>query len=170
MGLAERGKTPLAQAIGMASSEYHILVQPKEAELNKPSFRTCASLDQLRGGSGMLERPDLLDDADPATLPVSKLKSLLDSTLAEVRTVERWTTSRFVRHQLRIVCDNKVEESAETPKGSGLHVPLKHFLDMIKPAFHKKASKQDIMACLKRSLDSESTPRGVCSSCRYLCR
>ena len=149
MGFAEKGKTPVAQAIAMAMSEYHILRNSKEKDM-QPSFRLCASLDQLRGDSGCVERPDILDDPDTTTLPASKLKSFLDSTLAEVHTVERWTTARFVRNQLRIICDNRVNEDAEPKKGTG-YVSLKTFMDMIQPAFPEKASKQDIMACLKRS-------------------
>ena len=97
-----------------------------------------------------MERPDILDDPDTTTLPVSKLKSFLDSTLAEVHTVERWTTARIVRNQLRIICDNRVNDDAEPKKNTG-YVSLKAFMDMIQPAFPDKASKQDIMACLKRS-------------------
>ena len=149
MGFAEKGKTPVAQAIAMAISEYHIIRNPREKDM-QPSFRLCASLDQLRGDSGCVERPDILDDPDTTALPVSKLKFLLDSTLAEVHTVARWTAARFVRNQLRIICDSRVNEDAEPRKGTG-YVSLKAFMEMIQPAFPDKASKQDIMACLKRS-------------------
>ena len=143
MGFAEKGKTPVAQAIAMAMSEYHILLNSKEKDM-QPSFRLCASLDQPRGESRCVERPDILNDPDTTTLPVSKLKSFLDSTLSEVHTVKRWTTSRFVRNQLRIIC------GAE-PEKCSMSVTMKTFMEMIQLAFPDKASKQDIMACLKRS-------------------
>ena len=94
----------------MALSEYYILKENINAH---PSFRLCSSLDQLRGESGCKERPDILDDPDTSQVPISKLKSFLDSTLVETHTVERWTASRFVQHQLRIICDNRVNEDAE---------------------------------------------------------
>ncbi|CAE7786825.1 unnamed protein product [Symbiodinium sp. CCMP2592] len=140
MGFAEKGKTPVAQAIAMAMSEYHIIRNSKEKEM-QPSFRLCASLDQLRGDSGCVERPDILDDPD----------TNYHASSVEAEVLPRLnTTARFVRSQLRIICDNRVNEDAEPSKGTG-YVSLKAFMDMIQPAFPDKASKQDIMACLKRS-------------------
>lgn len=103
MGLANRGKTPVAQALSMAMSEYWLLVDQKDDEM-LPSFRLAASLDQLRGDPGIKYRPDILDDADTSMVPVAKLKSFLDSSVAEAFTVERWTAAKFVRNQLRIIC------------------------------------------------------------------
>ena len=103
MGLAEKGKTPVAQALAMAMSEYWLLVDEKDQEL-QPSFHLAASLDQLRGDPGLKYRPDILDDADTSTIPIAKMKSFLDSSITEAFTVERWTASKIVKHQLRIVC------------------------------------------------------------------
>ena len=96
-------KTPVAQALSMAMSEYWLLVDQKDDEM-LPSFRLAASLDQLRGDPGIKYRPDILDDADTSMVPVAKLKSFLDSSVAEAFTVERWTAAKFVRNQLRIIC------------------------------------------------------------------
>ncbi|CAE7386029.1 unnamed protein product [Symbiodinium sp. CCMP2592] len=150
LGLAEKGKTPAAQAIAMAVSEYYILRDNKDDGI-QPGFRICSSLDQLRGESGEKYRPDILDDPDINMVPIPKLKSFLDSSLAECHTVERWTAARFVQNQLRILCDNKINENAEPPESSGLTTDFDIFYDMIKPAFHDKANLQDIMACLKRA-------------------
>ena len=84
-------------------------------------------------------------------VPIPKLKSFLDSSLAECHTVERWTAARFVQNQLRIICDNKVNEKAEPEEDSGISTDFDTFYDMIKPAFHEKANLQDVMACLKRA-------------------
>ena len=148
MGFAEKGKTPVAEAISMALSEYYILKENINAH---PSFRLCSSLDQLRGESGCKERPDILDDPDTSQVPISKLKSFLDSTLVETHTVERWTASRFVQHQLRIICDNRVNEDAEPQDEDLTEIPFNAFLDMITPAFADKCGRQDMMACLKRA-------------------
>ena len=102
VGLAEKGKTPTAQAIAMAFAEYWLLVDGKDDLA--PSFRISNSLDHLRGEPGMKYRPDILDDADMSTIPVSKMKAFLDMSLDETFTVERWTAAKFVRNQLRIVC------------------------------------------------------------------
>ena len=151
MGLAEKGKTPAAQALALAMSEYWLLVDNMAWE-QRPAFRLCASLDQLRGEPGVKHVPDILDDPDCSQIPISKLKAFLDSTLEETFTVERWTTSKFVRHQLRILCDNKVNESAEEDIVPGqTTIPFDTFLNIIDPAFPDKSSKQDKMALLKRA-------------------
>ncbi|CAE7299339.1 unnamed protein product, partial [Symbiodinium necroappetens] len=107
MGLAEKGKTPAAQALALAMSEYWLLVD-------------------------------------------NMAWAFLDSTLEETFTVERWTTSKFVRHQLRVLCDNKVDESAEEDIVPGqTSISFNTFLDMISPAFPDKSSKKDKMALLK---------------------
>ena len=147
MGLAEKGKTPIAQAIAMCFSEYLILKDGMESEYS-PGFRICSSLDQLRGESGLKYRPDILDDGDSSSIPVTKLKSFLDSSLVETHTVERWTAARFVKGQLRILCDNKVDEDA--PEGA-MSVKFETFMEMTAPAFPEKASSQDKMACYKRA-------------------
>ena len=51
MGLAEKGKTPAAQALALAMSEFWILVDDMAWDV-KPAFRLCSSLDQLRGEPG----------------------------------------------------------------------------------------------------------------------
>ena len=90
-------------------------------------FRICSSLDQLRGESGEKCRPDILDDPDVNMVPIPKLKSFLDSSLAECHTVERWTAARFVQNQLRMLCDNKVDEKAEPPEDSGISTDFDTF-------------------------------------------
>ena len=86
-----------------------------------------------------------------STTQVPKLKSFLDSTLAECHTVERWTAARFVQNQLRIVCDNKVDEDAEPQNDGSTTTPFQIFYEMVKAAFHEKASKHNVMAFLKRA-------------------
>ena len=146
LGLAEKGKTPAAQAIAMAISEYYILRDNKDESI-QPGFPICSSLDQLRGESGEKYRPDILDDPDVNMVPIPKLKSFLDSSLAGCHTVERWTA---VQNQLRILCGNKVNEKAEPEEDSGISTDFDTY-DMIKPAFHEKANLQDVKACLKRA-------------------
>ena len=147
MGLAEKGKTPAAQAIAMAISEYYILKEGN-GEDEVPSFRLCSSLDQLRG--------------EPGVNPTPKLKAFLDSSLMESHTVERWTTNKFILHQLRIIYDNKVNEAAEPEVSNlGQEIPFGSFLDMIAPAFPEKASKQDMLALLKRAHWVVNMPRAT---------
>eukprot|EP00438_Fugacium_kawagutii_P031959 Skav201900 [mRNA] locus=scaffold550:1007870:1009721:+ [translate_table: standard] len=141
MGLAEKGKTPAAQAIAMGMSEYWLLADNIENPV--PSFRMAASLDQFRGDPGLKYRPDILDDADVSTIPPTKMKAFLDQSLEESFTVERWTAAKF---------DNKVNEGVEPQLAIGQStIPFQTFYDIIAPAFGEKATKQDIMACLKRA-------------------
>ena len=132
------------------------------AEEELPSFQLCSSLDQLRGEPGVKARPDILDDADTSSIPIPKLKAFLDSSLMESHTVERWTTRKFVLHQLRIVCDNKVNEAAEPEvSDSGQTISFGSFLDMIAPAFPEKASEQDMLALLRRARWVVNTPKAT---------
>ena len=103
LGLTEKGKILVAQAVAMAMSEYWLVVDQKDQEL-EPSFCLAASLDQLRGDPGVKYRPHILDDADTSAIPISKMKGFLDSNMSDAFTVERWTAAKFVKHQLRIVC------------------------------------------------------------------
>ena len=151
LGNAGAGKTPAASAIAMAFSEYWLL-RGDTAETMQPSFRIASSFDQLRGEPGLRERPDILDDADMSQQALPKLKAFLDSSLEEAYTVERWTTTKFVKNQLRILCDNRVNGKAEDKLKPGENtIPFSHFLDLIAPAFPDKAERQDIVACLKRA-------------------
>ena len=102
LGKAGAGKTPAAQAIAMAFAEYWILRTNQEHEL-RPFFRLSNSLENLRGEPGLRERPDILDDSDMSNIPLPKIKAFLDSSLSETFTVERWTTTKFVLNQLRIM-------------------------------------------------------------------
>ena len=151
LGNAGAGKTPAASAIAMAFSEYWLL-RGGSAEDMQPNFRLASSFDQLRGEPGLRQRPDILDDADMSQQALPKLKAFLDSSLEEAYTVERWTTTKFVKNQLRILCDNRVNGKAEDKLKPGENtIPFSHFLDIIAPAFPEKAERQDIIACLKRA-------------------
>ena len=104
MGLAEKGKTPAAQALALAMSEYWLLVDNMAWD-QRPAFRLCASLDQLRGEPGVKHVPDILDDPDCSQIPISKLKAFLDSTLEETFTVASATSLvRRMNRQKRTLC------------------------------------------------------------------
>lgn len=171
LGNAGAGKTPAASALAMAFSEYWLLQGGNEKQL-QPSFRLASSFDQLRGEPGIRERPDILDDADMSQQALPKLKAFLDSSLDEAYTVERWTTTKFVKNQVRIICDNRVNGKAEDKlKPGDTTIPFNQFLDLIAPAFPEKAERQDILACLKRAhfvvnLDYATyvRPAGICES------
>ena len=93
-----------------------------------------------------------MDDADTSQQALPKLKAFLDSSLEEAYAVERWTTTKFVKNELRLVCDNRVSGKAEDkPKHGDATIPFTTFVDLIAPAFPEKAEKQDILACLKRA-------------------
>ena len=67
-----------------------------------------------------------------------------------------------MRQQPRIICDNRVDDAAEPAPQIGVDtVDFKVFQDMIAPAFTEKASRQDVMACLKRAHWIVNMPQGV---------
>ena len=68
-------------------------------------------------------------------------------------TRERWTNSKFVRHQLRIVLDNAYNPEAEPEDDlteTALTVQHEEFFRMMRPALGN-ISVTDAMAILKRS-------------------
>ena len=95
-------------------------------------------------------------------VPMPKLKAFLDDSLEVSFTVERWTTLKYVRDQLRILCDNKINEDADKwISPSQATIPHEVFLDIIAPAFPEKSSSQDKMALLKRSRWVVNANRGA---------
>lgn len=112
----------------MAFSEYWLLRNSEKER--QPSFRIASSFDQLRGEPGLRERPDILDGGDMSQQALPKLKAFLDISLEEAYTVEQWTTTKFVKNQLRIICDNRVNGKAEDKlKPGDSTIPFTHFLD-----------------------------------------
>ena len=84
---------------------------------------------------------------------VKKLKAFTDVGDEESMTRARWTSAKFVRHQLRVVLDNSYNPEAEPEDNltdADLVVSHKDFWLMIRPAMGTM-SKTDGMAILKRS-------------------
>ena len=52
-----------------------------------------------------------MDDEDVSEADVKKLKASLDVGEEEAMTFQRWGASKFARNQLRVICDNKYDET-----------------------------------------------------------
>ena len=97
LGEAGRGKTPLGRTIAMMFSRCHG---------GEGTFRTTADLDFFKGIHFSKTVPALFDDVNISGEEVKKIKAFTDVGDDESMTRARWTSAKFVRHQLREVLDN----------------------------------------------------------------
>ena len=129
------GKTPLMQVLAMAMSKYWIDEGREQTRLNSPCFRVAESLDFFRGEPGLLERPDIFDDGDMNLQPITSLKAFLDQSRVEAMIWARWGASKFQKHQLRAIADNKLASDAEPQIferiKDGKEIRHEHFLDIV---------------------------------------
>ncbi len=88
-------------------------------------LRTASNLDIDRLESGELWRPDLLDYGDLNELAPSNTNMFLDPSQKSAKTKERWGASEFVRGQLRLAADNKVDFKAEPTLQDRLRADLR---------------------------------------------
>ena len=144
LGEAGRGKTPLGRTIAMMFSSYHG---------GEGTFRTTADLDFFKGIHFSKTVPSLFDDGNTSGEEVKKSKAFTDVGDDESMTRARWTSAKFVRHQLREVFDNAYNPDAgpaDNNLDSDLVVSHEDFFLTIRPALGTM-SRTDAMAILKRS-------------------
>ena len=144
LGEAGRGKTPLGRVVAMMFSRYHG---------GQGTFRTTADLDFFKGVPFTKTTPAIFDDGNISGEEVKKIKAFTDVADDESMTRARWTSAKFVRHQLREVLDNSYNPDAEPEDNnldSDLVVSHEDFFLMIRPALGSM-SRTDAMAILKRS-------------------
>ena len=70
------------------------------------AYRSTNDLDFFKDIQFTPAIPALYDDGDIGGEAVKKKKAFADVADEEAMIRERWTNSKFVRHQLRIVLDN----------------------------------------------------------------
>ncbi|CAK9068012.1 unnamed protein product [Durusdinium trenchii] len=117
------------------------------------TFRTTADLDFFKAIPFTKCVPALYDDGSIGDEEAKKLKAFTDVGDDESMTRARWTSAKFVRHQLRIVLDNAFNPDAEPEDNKteeALVVAHDDFFLMIRPALGTM-SRTDAMAILKRS-------------------
>ena len=117
------------------------------------TFRTTADLDFFKAIPFTKCVPALYDDGSIGDEEAKKLKAFTDVGDDESMTRARWTSAKFVRHQLRIVLDNAFNPDAEPEDNKteeALVVAHEDFFLMIRPALGTM-SRTDAMAILKRS-------------------
>ena len=144
LGQAGRGKTPLGRIMAMMFSRFHG---------GMGNFRATADLDFFKGIPFTKCCPALYDDGSIGGEEAKKLKAFTDVGDDESMTRARWTSAKFVRHQLRIVLDNAFNPDAEPEDNNtedALTVSHEDFFLMIRPALGNM-SRTDAMAILKRS-------------------
>ena len=101
LGEPGRGKTPLAEVIGLAVAEYWAAeMDIDEQSDEQPCIRVTQDFDFVRGGVGSKCCVDILYDTDMDTLPIKKAKAVTDLGNVEVMTKERWTGVKWLMNQL----------------------------------------------------------------------
>ena len=143
-GMGIPGKTPLGRIVAMMFSRFHG---------GTGTFRTTADLDFFKAVPFSKCCPALYDDGSIGGEEVKKLKVVTDVGDDESMTRARWTSAKFVRHQLRIILDNAFNPDAEPEDNNtedALTVSHDDFFLMIRPALGNM-SRTDAMAILKRS-------------------
>ena len=139
------GKTQAAEIIALAVARFHA----RRCD-SKASFRSTSSLDTLRGIRGSVMQSLITDDLSLAKETVDKLLAFADVGQEEAHTVERWENVHMVRGQLRIMCDNPIDETNE-PTHSQSIVTHEEFWNIARIAYPRKVDDTKIMALWKRS-------------------
>ena len=159
------GKSPLLQVLAMAVSKYWISQPDITTKLDSPCFRVAESLAVFRGEPGLIECPDIFDDGDVNLQTITSLKAFLGQIRIEGMIFARWGASKFQKHQLRALADNKfdadVEPEIHERINDGTAIKQEHFVDMLRPAFPKGISLSDIDALLKRETWMVNTKTSV---------
>ena len=142
LGQSGVGKTPLARIIAMMFSRHYG---------GTGTFRTASEFDFFRGLFFEKTCPAVFDDGTIGNETIKKKKAFSDVGDQETITKERWNAAKFVRHQLRIVCDNQYDPERE-PTNADIDNKIEHeaFLRMVRPAIGD-VSDADSMAVLKRA-------------------
>ena len=115
------------------------------------SFRTTSSLDTLRGIRGLIMQSLITGDLSLAREAIDKLLAFADVGQEEAHTVERWENVHMVRGQLRIMCDNPIDETMEPSHTQSL-VTHNEFWNIARIAYPRKVDDTKIMALWKRSV------------------
>ena len=147
IGKAGCGKTPILEGLANAFSRYWMRQKHIKATA---CFRSASDLDFFRGEVGVVDRPDILDDADPTTITPAKFKAFTDVGLFEAMTRERWGASKWVRNQLRGGGFNPIDATAE-PNHDNKQITHEQFLALVHPIWHKNFDLESKIAILKRS-------------------
>ena len=144
LGEAGKGKTPLGPVIAMMLSRYHG---------GQGTYRTTSDLDFFKGIPFTKKFP-ALDDGNISGEEVTKIKAFTDVRDDAPMKRARWTSAKYVRHQLRVVPDNAYNPDAEPEDNdksdSDLVVSHEDFFLMIRPVLGSML-RNDAMAILKRS-------------------
>ena len=147
VGVSGLGKTPLANAVGMAVSGWWL---QHHGQAGTPSIKTTNHVDFLRSEPGSIYTPVIYDDGELEVDKASVLKAFFDVGSEDTKVYARWGASAFEKHQYRIGCSNTFEPDAEPATTPGDIIDHDQFLKLISSTFNSSIKKEDLMAVLKR--------------------
>ncbi|CAK0896738.1 unnamed protein product [Prorocentrum cordatum] len=141
------GKTPLGRsclfALCRRSARIHQL------DLDSACVRATPEINFLRGEPGSLTTGDLLDDGSLNQLPSKMAEALLDVGQFEYMRWARWGATRWVKGEPRAIAD-QVHDPEAVKHDSWPSVKFQDFFNLVRPAFHEKATRACVMAFMKR--------------------
>ena len=145
LGIKKKGKTSLACIIAMSISRFRISCGGKDMQAG---FRLTQDLDFIKDHAGEVEIPIIYDDGDLFELGPKCLKALFDQKAVEAKTKERYTSTKMQMGQLRIACDNPIDEKVEVSETMS---DIK-FMELIQPSFSRRMSRSNFEAVMERSI------------------
>ena len=148
-GLSGIGKTPLATAIGLAVSGYH-LAEADRSDV-PPSIRSAQHIDNFRAEAGHFFKPAIFDDGNLAAVSSADIKGFID-TSAMVILWARWGGCLFAANQLRVICNNPMNRDADRADLDFFTNEVTHdtFRELTRPAYNPMMNDEDFLAILKR--------------------
>ena len=148
-GLSGIGKTPLATAVGLAVSGYH-LAEADRADV-PPAVRSAQHIDNFRAEAASCFKPAIFDDANLSAVSSADIKGFFDTSTA-VMLWARWGACVFAANQLRIICNNPINRDADRPDLDFFTTEVSHdvFCNLTRPAYNIGMNDEDFLAVLKR--------------------
>ncbi len=141
------GKTPLGRSYLFALCRRNARVHGLDPAT--VSVRVTPEIDFLRGEPGSLTMGDFLDDGSLNQLPSKMVKALLDVGQFESMCWARWGATKWVKGEPRAIGDQIYDPSA-VKNDCWPSVKFDDFFNLVRPAFHEKASRACVMAFMKR--------------------
>ena len=110
LGATGIGKTPVANALAMASSTFWNARLGGDEESR---FKTVNHIDYLRQEPPSKRCPIVFDDGELNLEPMSHVKGFFDLSAVDVKCKARWGAAAFEQYQFRIACSNLFDSECE---------------------------------------------------------
>ncbi|CAK0841997.1 unnamed protein product [Prorocentrum cordatum] len=142
------GKTPLGRAFLMAMCRRN--ARANGLDPARCPIRATPEIDFLRGEPGDILMGGFVDDGRSNLLPPKMAKALLDVGQYESMCWARWGATKWKKGEPRCMADQTYDPNAEK-LDRWPSVTFKEFFELVRPAFHEKATRACMLAFFKRA-------------------